>query len=692
MSEMTNSNKEKIGNITLDLTCYGGSDLYSDGDIEDVLLDIAKNKSSKDYETAIDEAVNWPVLYHFSPQRENIVSWLPITKSDKVLEVGAGCGAITGALSRMAGSVTSVDLSKKRSSINAYRHDNAENVTIHVGNFLDIEPLLDVDYDYICLIGVFEYGQSYMGSERPFHKFLDILKKHIKADGRIVIAIENKLGLKYFAGCKEDHLGTYFSGVEGYPQGGYVRTFSRPSLEKIFMECGVEEYHFYYPYPDYKFPTTIFSDKRLPLSGELSNNLRNFDRERLLLFNEKNAFDGIIEDGLFSVFSNSYMVILGRDVNVDFARFSNERADEYIISTVMAMEDGKRVVKKYPLCERAYTHILGLKDTYEKLLAKYRGSQITVCPCKIKYEGEMPVAVFDFVEGDTITKLLDEKVKAGDMSGFEGLVKEFFERINYNPDENITDLDLVFSNVLVDGDKWTIIDYEWIEDRPMDSKYQTYRALYCYSQENEAREKVDMTGCYKWLGVTSSDIERYISQEVEFHKRVQNSHFSLAQMREEIGCDVIRPDKFLGAGAAIEKIERVQIYTDKGQGYSEDNSYFVKNACYEGGTLTFSIKFPGDVKNLRVDPMMGAGAVFIDSLLINGQALPGYNKKYLECNGRRLRGDMMGFIFETDDPNMNIHLDDIKLDSENSLEAVFKYAYMSSEAAHGILTAAKRLV
>lgn len=60
------SNKtEKIGNITLDLDCYSGSDLYSDGDIEDVLLDIAKNKVNKDYETAIDEAVNWPVLYHF---------------------------------------------------------------------------------------------------------------------------------------------------------------------------------------------------------------------------------------------------------------------------------------------------------------------------------------------------------------------------------------------------------------------------------------------------------------------------------------------------------------------------------------------------------------------------------------------------------------------------------------------------
>ena len=75
-----------------------------------------------------------------------------------VLEVGSGCGAITGALSRKAGSVTCVDLSKKRSLINAYRHSESENVTIHIGNFTDVEPDLPADYDYICLIGVFEYG------------------------------------------------------------------------------------------------------------------------------------------------------------------------------------------------------------------------------------------------------------------------------------------------------------------------------------------------------------------------------------------------------------------------------------------------------------------------------------------------------------------------------------------------------
>ena len=92
--------QEKIGNIVLDLEYYSGQDLYSDGAIEDELLDIAKNNTAKQYKAVIDEKKNWPVLYHFSDQRENIVDWLPITKKDKVLEVGSGCGAITGAFAR----------------------------------------------------------------------------------------------------------------------------------------------------------------------------------------------------------------------------------------------------------------------------------------------------------------------------------------------------------------------------------------------------------------------------------------------------------------------------------------------------------------------------------------------------------------------------------------------------------------
>ena len=95
-------------------------------------------------------------------------------------------------------------------------------MTIYVGNFNDIEPVLPCDYDYVLLIGVFEYGQSYIPTQTPFEDFLKINQKHVKKDGNLVIAIENKMGMKYWAGCVEDHLSQFFAGIEDYPDGGVV--------------------------------------------------------------------------------------------------------------------------------------------------------------------------------------------------------------------------------------------------------------------------------------------------------------------------------------------------------------------------------------------------------------------------------------------------------------------------------------
>ena len=55
---------------------------------------------------------------------------------------------------------------------------------------------------------------------------------------------------------------------------------------------------------------TIYSDAYLPKSGELNNTRYNFDRERLQLFDETRVYDGIINNGLFQGFSNSFLVIL----------------------------------------------------------------------------------------------------------------------------------------------------------------------------------------------------------------------------------------------------------------------------------------------------------------------------------------------------------------------------------------------
>jgi hypothetical protein len=134
-------------------------------------------------------------------------------------------------------------------------------------------------------------------------------------NGRIVIAIENRFGLKYWAGCREDHLGTFFGGIDGYSEDSVVRTFSEKKLMNIAVKSGFSSINMYYPYPDYKFMTDLFSSQRLPQRGELNDNKRNFDNDRFELFDESVVFDAMIEEETFPLYSNSFLMLLGTEAS-----------------------------------------------------------------------------------------------------------------------------------------------------------------------------------------------------------------------------------------------------------------------------------------------------------------------------------------------------------------------------------------
>lgn len=681
---------EEIGRVKLSYSKYSGEDLYCDGAAEDELLNIVKNMSHVEYVRAVESRKSWPVLYHLSPLRENAVEWIPLKKSDKVLEVGSGCGAITGLLSKKADSVTCVDLSKKRSLINAYRHSERDNITIHVGNFKDIEPELPGDFDYIFLIGVFEYGQSYIGGDRPHRDFLNILLPHLKEGGRIVIAIENKYGLKYFAGCKEDHLGTYFSGIENYAAGSGVRTFSRKGLEKIFRSCGIQEYHFYYPYPDYKFMTALYSDDYIPGKGELSNNMRNFDRDRMVLFDEKNAFDGIVEEGLFSLFANSYIAVIGKGYDIKYVKYSNDRAPEYAIKTEICRNDrGEISVRKYPLHEEAKDHIRGMALAYENLTEKYKGSRLEINRCILNETADELFAQFEFVPGIPLSELMDKCLEQDDLEGFHRYFREYVERVGYNSDCPVADFDLIFANILVNRETWTLIDYEWTFGKPISTRELAFRAIYCYLMEDEKRNKLNLDTILEELQITEEDAESFREQERGFQKFVTGSRLSLAEIREHIGNRTMTPQKWIEKYQDSEKVNRVQIYEDRGKGYSEEESYFVQEAYQGENLIELELKVSGDVQMLRIDPAMGTCMVKILEMTLNGETVPMNKRKNILVNGKVAKPGT--FVFPTEDPNINIVMTELKRKAENTLYTRMEIVRLSQVMAQDMAGAVKKL-
>lgn len=617
----------KIGEVILDDTLYPGSDLYTDGAIEDEMLRIAKSCSPQRFNEVIAEKKSWPILYHFSHIRENIVSWLPFTGKEEVLEIGSGCGAVTGALLAGAAEVTCIDLSMKRSEINAWRHRDSRNLKILVGNFQDIEKTLTRQYDYITLIGVFEYGEAYIKSETPYPDFLRIVQKHLKPDGKIVIAIENRFGLKYWAGCTEDHHGTLFEGLEGYPSTKGVKTFTLKELKQIFREAGELQSTWYYPFPDYKFPMTLYSDRRLPQKGELNRTEYNFDRLRLRLFEESAVYDSLLDNDLYPQFANSFLVLLGKEKTLPeaaYVKFSNERAPEFNIRTEICMDgEARRCVRKLPVDKVAAGHVQRLLSISQGLEECFAAEGLQVNRCRPSADG----VELEFLEGCTLEELLDAQLEAGQPEAAEELLLSYLKKIEHiygqenfeaspafeevfgreNLPANLrggrlADIDLVPANILLTGAREEapcVIDYEWTFDFLVPAHFIMYRMLHYYLESDGKRHPMKNRGLYEKVGISEEEQAVYARMEAHFQKYMTGKHVPVLSLY-----DAISPGK-LDAVEYYERIRgcgderRLQVFFDRGQDFREADSF--KYPMTRRG-IRMDIPVPAGTRRMRLDP------------------------------------------------------------------------------------------
>ena len=252
----------------------------------------------------------WPIKYHISPQRHTLLNWYQFEKDSSLLEIGAECGAVTGVFINKLTTVACNELSPSRAKVIHNRFQDSKNLTIFVG---DINLLKNIEkYDYVTLIGVLEYSGKYSSNLQPYLELLKSAKNLLKDGGHLLLAIENKLGLKYFAGAPEDHTGEVFDSLEGYPQNKDIRTFSKLELTALLNSCGFNKTEFYYPFPDYKMPHIVFSEAGIQElhNHSKSNVLNTLDHstDLDLFFNEIPLGNSLHDEGIISHFSNSFLI------------------------------------------------------------------------------------------------------------------------------------------------------------------------------------------------------------------------------------------------------------------------------------------------------------------------------------------------------------------------------------------------
>lgn len=333
---------------------------YRDGGEEAVLKLI---REAKDITSTSDElvrgAVGWAQTYHLHPARANVVRALELPRNARVLEIGAGCGAITRFLGERCAAVDALEPVPSRAAAARARTRDLGNVEVFVGELDDVPA--EQAYDVIAVIGVLEYVAAGGRDIDPYVAFLRSINERLVDGGTLVLAIENRLGVKYLAGAPEDHSDRPFDSLEGYPIGTPARTFARNELSDLLRHADLRP-SFYSAFPDYKMTRVVLGE--LPeASRSLYHRIPQFPSPdwvtpRAHLVDERSFWRTLVEAELEGQAGNSFVVLATKGDGTSVWRdgvgavfYSTGRRSRFSAETEVRVSDGATRFVRRPLTD-----------------------------------------------------------------------------------------------------------------------------------------------------------------------------------------------------------------------------------------------------------------------------------------------------------------------------------------------------
>jgi SAM-dependent methyltransferase len=273
------------------------------------ILDVLQG--AKDLADGSDElaahVADWPTRYHLSPQRANLLRPFRFGPGTRVLDVGAGSGALVRHVAETGASVVALEGNPARAEAAARRCEGLDNVEVVCGRVTDFND--DAEFDVVICVGALEHTA-------PDHEqALAHLRRLTGPDGVLILAIANQLGLRYLLGHHEDQLQQPWIGVEGYPGIDHVRTFSHHRLRSMIESAGFAAQHWLYPFPDYKLPVAVLADTAYESMGRhfVDQLVRwpdaTYASPRSRLCDERLAHNVFLDAGLGPAVANSFLVL-----------------------------------------------------------------------------------------------------------------------------------------------------------------------------------------------------------------------------------------------------------------------------------------------------------------------------------------------------------------------------------------------
>lgn len=244
---------------------------------------------------------------------------------------------------------------------------------------------------------------------------------------------------------------------------------------------------------------------------------------------------------------------------VIYTKYSNDRSDAYrILTKIIEDNNGKRVVIKEPLSEKAQTHIDNIARYYMELSEEYEG-QLKINQC----EKRGKIVEFEYLQGETLEEQFIHLYHHQKFDELNVLFDEFVKRIENGASDDfivtddfiqvfgdvtidrqlnslkVTDIDMVLSNIIITNNEWNLIDYEWTYDFPIPIRFVLYRSIKGFLFTIGNHKDIDKINFYQRLSMDETEIAQYEKMEKHFQQYVTNKYFDLNSLYSTMGKKVI---------------------------------------------------------------------------------------------------------------------------------------------------------